>query len=168
MNEAGILTTILLIGIVLGLVIRFLLGNISYHWAQIKEIMKNNKEFAKKKAEVAKMKANGDFHEWVSIPSTGGTMLVCKKTGYVPSLNGFVPVEMVKSYLNKVKREEEYKAFRDSRVKALADQYRMSLETAEKIVEAIFSIKKDFSVLQLTKLSEDLTQRAQDVSKNQL
>jgi hypothetical protein len=168
MNETTILTTILLIGLVIGLASNYLIGNILHFSGKIKAFIDNNKEFAKKQAEVAKMKANGDFHEWVSIPSTGGTMLVCKKTGYVPSLNGFVPVEMVTSYLNKVEREKDYKIYRDLRVMALANQHGMHLESMERLVEDIFSIKKDFSVLQLTKLSEDLTQRAQNVNKDQI
>jgi hypothetical protein len=163
MSEESLLTTILLIGIGLGLAVKFLLNNIAYHWANIKAIWRNNAEFAKKQAEVEKMKANGDFHEWVSIPSVNGTMLVCKKTGYTPSLNGFVPVEMIASYLERVKREEEYKEFRNARVAALAQELNFDLPKMERIVEQIFSMKKDFTVLKLEQLSQDLSKRAQNV-----
>lgn len=98
MNEADLFTVILAIGVGIGLVTKFLLGNIAFYWNKIKKNIDSNKAFAKKQAEVKKMKEDGDFHEWISIPTTTTPMLVCKKTGYCPELGGFVSMDIVNSF----------------------------------------------------------------------
>jgi hypothetical protein len=167
MEESNILATILLVGAILGFAIRYLVGNIIHFSKHIKDLMDNNKEFAKKQAMVAKMKADGDFHEWITIPTPGGSMLVCKKTGFCPELNGFVAIEMINSYLNRVKQEEEYKVFRDARVLVLAKELGLDVPRMEEIVEKVFSMKKDFTIHKLAQLQQDLTKRAEDVNNPQ-
>lgn len=167
MSEAGILTTILLFGLVVGLIIHFLLNNIATQWKKIKIILENNKAFAKKQAAVDAMRANGDFHEWITVTDVVGTFLVCKKTGWCPDKKGFIPIELINAYLEKIKMEEEYKEYRNQRVAKLAEELGFDLPKMESVVEKVFSMKKDFHVDRIAKLADDLSKRAENVRKQQ-
>lgn len=54
-----------------------------------------NKMYLEGEKRVKEMKKNGDIHEWVEINIAGKSLLVCKKTGYVPSQEGFLTPDMV-------------------------------------------------------------------------
>ena len=112
------------------------------------------------------MKEDGEFHEWVTVQTPTGDMMVCKRTGWCPNFEGFVPTNMINAYLEKVKMEQEYKEFRDARVLELANQLKLSTMEMEEVVEKIFSMKKDFTVSKLIELSADLTERALDVKQD--
>lgn len=167
MNNTGLFTVVLLIGLGLGMIIKYLLKNISIQWKKIQIILENNKDFAKKQAAVDEMKANGEFHEWITVPTLSGEMLVCKKTGWCPNVKGFVALELINSYLEKVKMEQEYKEYRNARVEKLAKELDFDMEKMETIVESIFSIKKDFHVDRIARLADEFTKRAEDVNKQQ-
>lgn len=165
MEESSILITALLFGLFVGLLSMSLIDNVIYYWTKAKKIMSDNKEFARRTKEIKKMKEDGDFHEWVEIPNSTGTTLVCKKTGWTPSLKGFLSVKEVERYLNKVKLEKEYKEYRDVRVSELAEELGFDLPKMESIVEKIFSIKKDFSVGKIKDLADEMMKRAEDAKK---
>ena len=167
MNDATILTTILLFGLVIGLAINWLVGNIITQVENIKAIMTNNKLFKSKQAAMEKMKAEGGMHEWVQVPTMQGMLLACKKTGWCPTLQGFLQLSHINSYLEAKKAEEEYKIFRDIRVGELADKHNMSFFDMEKLVEQIFSIKKDFHVERIAKLQREIEARAAAVKNGQ-
>lgn len=167
MNEAGILTTIFLFGLIVGLIVSFLINNITVQWKKIKILLEDNKEFAKKQAVVDKMRADGDFHDWIAVTDVVGTFLVCKKTGWCPDKKGFIPLELINSYLEKIKMEEEYKEYRNARVGKLAEELGFDLAKMESVVEKVFSIKKDFHVDRIAKLADDLSKRAEDVRNKQ-
>ncbi len=145
----------------------WLVGNIIAQVDNIRAIMKNNRLFKAKQAEVAKMKAAGDMHEWINVPSAGGTMLVCKKTGYAPSLDGFIPMQYINNYLENLKAEEEYKVFRAERIHKMALDNDSTVEKIEKIVEQVFSMKKDFALMRIEKLQKELQDRAAAVNDGQ-
>lgn len=161
------LTSILLFGLLVGIGATFLLNNLSKYYKIAKEVVDNNRQFARKQAAVDEMKSRGEMHEWATVATPNGDIMVCKKTGWSPDLKGFVPVEAVTSYLNKIKVEEEYKEYRNKRVEELAKEIGLSLDKTEEIVEKVFSIKKDFHVDRISKLSNELGKRAEDVRKEQ-
>ena len=61
------------------------------------------------------------------------------------------------------KMEEEYKVFRSERVKDLASELRLSIADTEKVVEQIFSMKKDFHLMKTTLLQQELQEKAAHV-----
>jgi hypothetical protein len=156
MNDANILTIILLMGMVSTLVFQKLISNIVKAISDIKAVNAQNREFKARMAEMDKMKTNGDFHEWIYLPSTAGEIMVCKKTGWCPSVKGFFSTKLINQHLADKQAEEDYKVFRNKRVLQLATDIGKNFSETEKIVEAVFSIKKDFTLLRLTKLQEDL------------
>jgi len=161
MNDYVMLTTILLLGIFFGAVANYSIKTIVVHVEKIQKIIENNRLFKKKQEEVDKMKAEGGMHEWVSIKVNQGVeLMVCRKTGWCPTLNGFIPLKNIESALEMVKSEQEYKIFRDTRVLSIATKYNLSLETTEEIVEKIFSIKKDWTLLRLERFQKELEQRS--------
>jgi hypothetical protein len=167
MEESESLMAILVIGFAIGLAIMPIFMNIKFRWQRAREYVRYNIEFNKKLESVAKMKANGDFHEWVIISDISGPKTVCRKTGYCSELDAFVPMDLLKSYLEKIKIEEEYKVFRDEKVSELAKEIGLDIPKTEIIVEKIFSMKKDFSLLKLDQLQGELEKRAEDVGKQQ-
>lgn len=167
MNLGDAFTIVLLLGLFFGFIANPLLKNAIKGWQNFKRILDDNKKFAEKKAEVEKMKTNGDFHEWITIPTLSGEMMVCKKTGWYPTAQGFVPMELINEYLRKVKLEEEYREYRNAKVAELAKELDFSLEKMETVVEKIFSMKKSFYLGRIEKLSEEFKQRADDVRTKQ-
>ena len=160
MSETFALTTILLLGLGFGFLATVCIKSATAHIKKIQAILKNDKLFKAKQAEVAQMKASGGYHEWVKIVDAEGELLVCKKTGWCPSLEGFVSVEKVKTYLDKVQAEIEHREYRDARVLALSVKMNLSLADTEKFVEEVFSIKKDFYVNRIEKLRKELLDKA--------
>lgn len=170
MNSALLMTVILLLGLVIGLASEWLIHNIMIHVTDIKEQLANNRRFKEKQAEVEKMKANGDFHEWVSIPSfdpAGGTMLVCKRTGWCPTLKGFISTQHINRYLDNIQAEEEYKSFRAARIQLISAETNLSVSEVERIVESIFTMKKDFYVGRIAKLQKEIEAKAAAVKNEQ-
>lgn len=163
MSDFGQLTTILLLGIMFGLFGKIAYDNLLIQIARIKEIIANNKAFKAKEDEVANMRANGDFHEWVDVMTPQGKIMLCRKTGWAPSLKGFVPMTLVNAYFENLKAQEEYKEFRDARVQLLAHELKMTVPQMERVVENVFSIKKDFQLQRLDKLSKELKGKAANV-----
>ena len=168
MSETTILTVILAIGLAIGVAVPILIRSIQHNLVKIKAILDNNKLFAKKTAEMEEMKVRGELHEWVKVQTAGGQMLVCKKTGWCPDLQGFVSLELVEEYFTKIKAQEEYKEYRDLRVAELAKELDFDIQKMEDVVERIFSIKKDFHLNKAIKLTNELTQRAEDVRKQDI
>ena len=164
--NGNLLIMILLLGMVFGSIMEFLLHNIFTQFSKIKMILDNNKEYKIRKEEVRQMKEKGEFHEWVTVLTPSGEMMVCKKTGWCPDFEGFVPINMITAYLEKIKMEKEYKEFRNARVLELANELKLGIIEMEEIVEKVFSIKKDFTVNRLKELSADLKGKASDEDNN--
>ena len=162
-DEMIILTVILLMGYFLGYTSNKIVDNIYMLMYKIRLMRETNAAFKIKQAEVTKMKAAGDFHEWQEIPTMQGSMMVCKKTGWCPSLNGFIERSRIESYLNDLKREEEYKDYRANRVQQLCQALNMSTQQVEKVVEDVFSIKKDFHLMKAAQLQQELKEKAAHV-----
>ncbi len=160
MSNEQILTTILLMGVVFGLLGKFFFDRLVDSVNQVKEIMENNRKFKAKMAEMDRMKAAGEFHEWVDVPSSQGTMLVCKKTGWAPSLKGFVPLSAINAYLEQLQAEKDYKEYRAARVQLLAHELQLTVPMMETVVEKVFSMKKDFHVERIAKLQQELAAKA--------
>ena len=167
MDSAIILTTILLVGLLIGMFMNFLIQNIITQVQHLKAIFENNREFKAKEAAVAKMKAGGDMHEWISVPLNGAMTHVCKKTGYVPSINGFLPMQYINQYLENLKAEEEYKVFRADRIYKIAQKYDLDVPKTEEIVEKIFSMKKDFALMRIERLQKEMQDRSAAVKNEQ-
>lgn len=162
MNDAGLLLAIFLISLTLGFIMRFLVSNVINSAEKFKKVLNNKKQFQKKQKELEQMRDRGEQHDWVTIEAGDGPMLVCKKTGYAPRLKGFVPVEAVNTYLLWAEREEEYKLFRNARVTSLARELGLSETKMEEVVEKIFAMKKDFTLLQLDKLKQELQENKEN------
>ena len=167
MNDFTQLTTILVLGIFFGAVANFLIKNTPIQLDKIKTIIKNNANFAEKQAAVEKMKADGDFHQWETIPTLQGQAMVCIKTGWSPTLQGFIPMSFINNYLENRKAEAEYKEFRSARVQLLAHQLQLSIPAMEDVVEKVFSMKKDFLLLRVSKLQQELQDKAAAVDNEQ-
>ena len=109
----------------------------------------------------AKMKAKedmlerGEKHDWIKIPLGTKEYLFCRKTGWSPDLNGFLDMNFIKKHDRKIKEEEGYQAFRNERVKRMAEERGVSLDDMEEIVEQVFSIKKDFAILRIEKKQKE-------------
>ena len=115
-----------------------------------REIIENGKK------KVAEMKAAGEYHEWIDVFLGDEERNVCKKTGYCPSLDGFIPMQYIEMHLQKLKLEEEYQEFRLGKINEIAEEMNLTNEEVEKFADRIYSIKKDFHILKLTKLAEGL------------
>ncbi len=112
----------------------------------IKAINANNKEFRSKVKAKEEMQAKGEYHEWIRIPYGTEERLVCKKTGWCPTINGFLAMGYVNSWVERLGMEKEYNKYSDARVKLLAEDYEMPTQWMEDLIEKVFKIKKDFHV----------------------
>lgn len=165
MNELSMFTVILLLGLAIGMATTALIHGVRYNISKIKIILESNKLFAKKIAEMKEMKARGELHEWTEVQTQNGEMIVCKKTDWCPDVKGFVPLNLIHSYLERIQMEKEYKEYRNLRIAKLAKELDFDLKKMEDVVEKVFSIKKDFHVNKAAKLVDELKQRVEDVKE---
>jgi hypothetical protein len=167
MDDAQLMMIILFVGLLFGVMFRFLVGQLTTQVKITKKIIETNRKFKEKQAEVTNMKSNGDLHQWVTVPYKGEDVFVCKKTGWCPHLEGFLPVDKIASHLNDLKTEEDYQAYRRNRIDQLSEKMGMSYAGTEKLVEEIFSIKKDFYLGKLEALQKELEDGASRVKSKE-
>lgn len=130
---------------------------------QVKEIMKHKKLIKEKQASVEKMKADGEFHDWINIPTPAGEIHVCRKTGYCPKVNGFFPLEAIKQYEKQKQDEIDYKEYRDKKVEELAIEQGLTVEEMEVLVKSIFNMKKTYYI---EKMEQSLKEMGEVSGKN--
>jgi hypothetical protein len=114
--------------------------------ADYRAIRKNDADFKAKMKAKEEMQAKGEVHDWIKIPYGHGQVLVCKKIGYCPAINGFLRMSYVNEWVRRKKLDEEYNAFKKIRVEILAEDYEMYTEHMDELIEKIFLIKQDFHV----------------------
>lgn len=88
------------------------------------------------------MIARGETHEWVEFTYMNGQrIMVCKKSGWSPTLNGFLDLKVVGQYLqaeNEVKRiTKEYEDFLSEKLVSLSKQYDIEVSVLRKILKDI-------------------------------
>lgn len=123
------------------------------------------KLFHEKMKERALMSIRGEMHDWISMPINGRDLLVCKKTGWCPAINGFVYKEEIEKFLKRQKIEERYQKYRDAKVKELAEELKLSIEKTEEIVEKVFDIKKQFHLILMDESLEEMRQQIEERDK---
>lgn len=159
------LTAVLLIGLALGLFGRSTIDSLVVNFNKLKGQLAMAKAFRKKDNEMKAMRERGEFNEWRDLPDgAGGTLTVCIKTGWCPSLKGFIPMERIKKTLDDLKLADEYKLFRNDRLIGIAQQFDLDFNKMEEITESIFSMKKDFYLMKVAQLQSELKQKADDVN----
>lgn len=162
-----IMFTIFVVGIGLGMLAKFFLGGLEQAIGVLKFKLEQNKQFKKLEKARNEMIANGDRHQWMSIRIMGQSINVCEKTGWAPTLNGFVPLHIIESYKQEMASEKEYQDFRNARVQLIARENQMTIDQVERLVEQVFSMKKDFALIRIEKLQKEMAERAAVVLSGQ-
>ena len=121
-------------------VTKIIIANIRY----IKFLRAKNRKFQALMKAKKDLQESGDHHDWETIPFGTEEVLVCMKTGWCPSKNGFIPMEYIKEWERRKKLDEEYQTYRKGKVEALAEDYEMPYEHMEELIEKIFAIKQNF------------------------
>ena len=125
-------------------------------------IRKNDQQFYNMQKEMEKMKENGEIHEWVSINTGMGDIIVCKKTGWCPSINGFIPKEHIESYQkeqeNAKKVEEEYAVYEKNKLFDLNTKYGVNMvnKDMKSMAEDVYAIKRDFYIAKIEEAQKTL------------
>lgn len=158
-----ILSIIFMIGIALGIMSGFFLDRLGMAMAKVKHIINQKKEYRKLQKNVDAMKAKGDVHQWMDMKFNGTIILVCEKTGWAPTLQGFIPMHLIRAYREEQQSIEDFKSFRAARIELIARENQMTVDQTERLVEQVFSIRKDFALQRIDKLQAELAQRAQEV-----
>lgn len=111
-------------------------------------IMTKRKMFKELKARKEKLLADGETHQWVEVttPDNKSKIIVCEKTGWVPSKNGFLPLASVEALKSADKMEKDYSDFKEKRMKEIAENNGLSRDQLESICTDVVSIKKDFTL----------------------
>ena len=119
---------------------------------QLRGIVKrgnDNREFKRRMKEKDEMIANGDFHEWVEVlkGGPGGEMVrVCKKTGWCPSVDGFVSKEYINRYLLLKADKEEYIKYWDENLERLSKKHSLTVEELRALMVELKLINEDFNI----------------------
>lgn len=159
--------TIFTVGIVLGMLVKFFLGGLEKAILHVKFIREQNKKFNELQKKVDEMKASGDMHQWMTMVIMGQEVMVCEKTGWAPSLNGFLPMHMIEAYKKESNAAKEYEQFRNARIQLIASENQMTIPQVERLVEQVFSIKKDFTLQRIEKLQKEMEDKASAVLNGQ-
>jgi len=122
---------------------------------KLKNLIVTEKSFNKKMKIVERMKKDGEYHDWIPVMVGLKQYHVCQKTGWCPTIEGFISMEYVETCKKLRKEEEDYKEYRDNKVKDLAAKHSISLEDMEKLMESVFDIKKQWALLKIERLQEE-------------
>lgn len=163
----NVLFTIFAFGIVLGMLVKFFLGGLEKAIIHVRFIREQNKEFSELQKKVDEMKAKGDMHKWMTMVIMGKEVMVCENTGWAPSLNGFLPIRMIEAYKQELNAAKEYEQFRNARIELIASENQMTIPQVERLVEQVFSIKKDFTLQRIEKLQKEMEDKASAVLNGQ-
>ena len=107
------------------------------------------------------------MHQWMTMVIMGQEVMVCEKTGWAPSLNGFLPMHMIEAYKKESNAAKEYEQFRNARIQLIASENQMTIPQVERLVEQVFSIKKDFTLQRIEKLQKEMEDKASAVLNGQ-
>lgn len=113
-------------------------------------IVQQSRSFKRKMKEVEQMRERGELHSWVSIPVYGEERLICKKTGWCPSLKGFASKEMIDNYLIKQKKLEQFEAFTDKYFTDIGLIYSLSLNEIKELIEKLNNVHAAYGAHTLT------------------
>jgi len=155
-SQVGFYITFCIVSVLMGYFLFKVSSKIVDIILDIRKKQKNNEIYKEKMKEVDDMKARGDHHEWIEIPIDYKNTLVCKKTGYCPHNNGFLPKGYIDNHLEKLKLEKEFNVYKDVKLKELAKEYSLSIEDIEELSTKVYSIKKEFSLSKMNHLIDEL------------
>ena len=89
--------------------------------------------YKKKKAMLDEMKNNNEYHEWFQY----GSYAICKKTGYCPTLDAFIDLEVIKEHLERNKKmeeiREEFELHKNKRLDEMSLKFNIPRETMSDI-----------------------------------
>jgi hypothetical protein len=122
----------------------------------ILKIFENHHEFKRRMKEVEAMKARGESHDWLLMAiSAKQQTYVCTKTGWCPETYGFYNVDYVKALQRERIRAIEYGKFRDRRIEEIGEEFGISADKINHLVDRIISIPKEFHVQKLDDLAKE-------------
>lgn len=133
--------------LILGLMIGLSLFFASRVWFTLKAcyyMYKIDKLYRKKKKEREAMLDKGEVHEWVTIPYGMQEVMVCKKTGWCPSLNGFIPMNLVGSQLKLQDIKKGFDEFKNQKLIEWAKEFNVTTERMQEFVESVYNLKKQY------------------------
>ena len=119
----------------------------------IKHISANNKAIDEKHKQRDEMLARGEIHEWMKVVYGFDEVLVCKKTGWCPTLEVYFTIEFMREQESRIKTSEELKQYTEQKMNELAQRYGTSPSTMDQIADDIYSIKKNFFLEKMTRES---------------
>lgn len=108
------------------------------------QLFKMNKMFKQKQKEREAMLDKGEVHEWVNIPYGFKEVRVCKKTGWCPELNGYLPTNIVKSQLKLQDIKKGFDQHKKKQIQKWAKEFNVSVEKMEELVENVYGLKKTY------------------------
>ena len=132
----------------------------------VSELRKHNKFVKNGRKLVEKMRLAGEHHDWINIPTSKGNFRVCRKTGYCPSEDGFVPLKVIVMWENNKKNEEDYKKHRDLKIEELAIEQGITVEEMESLVETIFNMKKQFFINKMENSLNEIKKLKNKITNN--
>lgn len=117
--------------------------------------------YKEKIKEVEKMKAGGDYHDWVSIAvSPTKQANVCKKTGYCPTLEGFIDLKSLELILKMREQEKEYQEYRKKRITDIGNEIGLGYEAMSEYADKIIGIKTQYTIEKLSQLQKELISKS--------
>ena len=132
-------------------------------YKDISERHKSNKKFKERKKAVEEMKANGEFHKWMDLPLGHKVIKVCEKTGYVPELDGFIDMFLIEAHKQSMQVEKEYEEYKTKRLEEIATEYKIPVDKMEDLKDAIFGIKKEFTIKRMDDFLKELKVKSEEV-----
>ncbi len=111
-------------------------------------IYTTNREFDKKMNNLEKMKEKGELHDWVELNFTDGTILMCKKTGWCPSLKTFYKIKDIEYLISKQKINEKYKLLAFQEMDKVLIKYNITRDNIVKLQEEISEIENKLTEMQ--------------------
>ncbi len=121
---------------------------------------------------VEEMKSRGEHHEWLFIPQKDGTSVhVCRKTGFVPSIDGFVPLDILEKSIKLFEQQKDVQKrcdeFLENRKKELRERFGISVNNFNLLFEDILKIEHDFTALETERLQNEIKNKVEKENKKE-
>lgn len=125
-------------------------------------LYRNNKSYNNKLRSKKAMLNRGEMHEWIKIYMGTKEIMVCKKTGWCPSLNGFLDINYVNSMGELQLVKAGFEKYKEQRIAEMARDLGISVEEAKNFSEEIFKMKKEYYLNNMSNQLKRMYKKAND------
>lgn len=133
-----------LIVFVTGFLTVFAVDKLLIVYYNFKQNRLKNKEFKRRTKEMEEMLSRGEVHEWVELYIGDTAVLICRKTGWCPTIKGFFNVKDVEYSLKEKEERKLFADFVEKELEKISLNNEIGFDKVNKVYQEILSLPDNF------------------------